>query len=191
MFFIGAVNRSGLVFVINMLTVWWTGCFFRSRIKILFQTDLLSDLFEQLMESDMITPKSSFTVFIVENLFGAKTFYSSYFNFTVAFENEWYLHLVSESGIQIGFMLPDQPTQPTFFHQAHNGKGVIFSLEVDNAESAYSEAKRNSLDITLDLVAEEWGQYHFVVKDPNGLFLDIVQSIEPTEQYQDGYQPEK
>ena len=136
-------------------------------------------------------PKSSFPVFIVEDLIGAKAFYSSYFNFSVAFENEWYLHLFSESGIQIGFMLPNQPTQPPFFHQTHDGKGVIFSLEVDNAESAYSEAQRNSLDIMQDLVAEEWGQYHFIIKDPNGIFLDIVQSFEPTEQYQDGYQPEK
>ena len=138
----------------------------------------------------MITPKSSFPVYIVKNLIEAKAFYSRYLGFSVAFENDWYLHLISESGVQIGFMLPDQPTQPPFFHQAHDGSGVIFSLEVDNAESAYQEAQSHSLEIVHDLVAEEWGQYHFVIKDPNGLFLDIVQSIEPTEEYQDGYQPD-
>jgi uncharacterized glyoxalase superfamily protein PhnB len=117
-------------------------------------------------------------------------FYSSYFGFDVAFENEWYLHLVSESGIQVGFMLPSQPTQPDIFHKAHDGNGIIFSLEVDNADFAYTEAKKHSLDIVLELRSEDWGQYHFCIKDPNGIYLDIVQAIEPTEEYQQGYETE-
>jgi len=40
-------------------------------------------------ENEMIKPNSSFPVFIVENLDEAKSFYSSYFSFGVAFENEW------------------------------------------------------------------------------------------------------
>ena len=138
----------------------------------------------------MIKPNSSFPVFIVETLDEAKSFYSSCFGFGVAFENEWYLHLVSESGIQVGFMLPNQPTQPGIFHQAHDGNGIIFSLEVDDADIAYSEAKKNSLDVVLELRSEDWGQYHFCVKDPNGIYLDIVQATEPTEDYQQGYETE-
>jgi uncharacterized glyoxalase superfamily protein PhnB len=139
----------------------------------------------------MIKPKGSFPVFIVQSLDAAKSFYSSYLGFTVAFENEWYLHLVSESGIQVGFMLPGQATQPDIFHQAHDGSGVIFSLEVENADSAYSEAKKHSLDVVLELRSEDWGQYHFCIKDPNGIYLDIVQEIEPTKEYQQGYETEQ
>ncbi len=138
----------------------------------------------------MIKPNSSFPVFIVENLAAAKSFYSNHFGFVVAFENEWYLHLVSESGIQVGFMLPAQPTQPEIFHKALDGNGIIFSLEVDDADHAYAEAKQRGLDIALDLRSEEWGQHHFCVRDPNGLYVDIVQAIEPTEAYQQGYQAE-
>ena len=101
--------------------------------------------------------------------------YSNHFGFTAAFENEWYVHLVSESGIQVGFMLPSQPSQPAIFHKAHNGNGIIFSLEVDDADSAYSEAKKRSLHVVLELRSEDWGQYHFCIKDPNGIYLDIVQ----------------
>jgi len=138
----------------------------------------------------MIKPNSSFPVFIVANLTAAKSFYSSHFGFGVAFENEWYLHLVSDSGIQIGFMLPEQPTQPEIFHKALDGNGVVFSLEVDDADRAFSEAKQNALDIAIELRAEDWGQYHFCVRDPNGLYVDIVQAIEPTEAYQEDYQSE-
>lgn len=138
----------------------------------------------------MIKPNSSFTVYTVGNLAAAKSFYSKYFGFDVAFENEWYLHLVSEARLQIGFLLPNQPTQPSIYQNPYNGNGVIFSLEVADVDSAYAEAKDNSLNIVLALRSEDWGQRHFCVEDPNGIHIDIVQSIEPTEEYQQGYAKE-
>jgi len=135
----------------------------------------------------VIEPNSSFPVFTVFNLDAAKMYYTSHFGFTVAFENEWYLHLVSEAGVQLGFLLPNQATQPDIFHKDFDGNGVIFSLEVDDVDTAYSEAREKSLNIVLELRSEDWGQRHFCVEDPNGIHLDIVQSIEPTEKYQQGY----
>lgn len=138
----------------------------------------------------MIEPKSAFPVFIVADLEAAKAFYTRSLGFAVVFSNEWYLHLVSDSGIQIGFMLPDQPTQPPIFHRAYPGEGVIFSLEVDDADAAYAEAQSLSLSlkIVLELRSEAWGQRHFCIEDPNGVHLDIVQAIEPEEEYLDGYE---
>ena len=135
----------------------------------------------------MIKLNNSFPVFIVKSIISAKSFYTENFDFQVVFENEWYLHLVTASGVQVGFMLPDQPKQPKIFHESHNGSGVIFSVEVDDADIAYTKAKERNLDIALDLRSEDWGQRHFSVKDPNGVYLDIVQAIEPTEEYQSGY----
>ncbi|MGB5645087.1 MAG: VOC family protein [Gammaproteobacteria bacterium] len=136
----------------------------------------------------MIRPNDSFPVFIVNNLVAAKSFYADNLGFGVAFENEWYLHLVSESGVQLGFLLPGQATQPAIFHKAHNGNGVIFSLEVDDADAAYVFAKDQSLKIVLELRSEDWGQRHFCIEDPNGIYLDIVQAITPTDDYQQGYE---
>jgi len=138
----------------------------------------------------MIKLNSSFPVFTVENLLKAKDFYSKYFNFNVAFENEWYLHLISESGIQVGFLLPNQATQPEIFHKSYNGTGVIFSVEVDDADLAYNEAKDKDLNIVLDIRSEEWGQRHFCIRDPNNIYIDIVQAIKPTDEYQQGYETE-
>lgn len=128
-----------------------------------------------------IQTKASFPVFIVEDLNKAKEFYVNNFDFNVVFENEWYIHFISVSGIQVGFMLPNQPTQPDIFHNASNGDGVIFSIEVDSADEAYKNAKENSLEIVLELKSEDWGQYHFCIKDPNGIYLDIIESFEPTD----------
>ncbi len=135
----------------------------------------------------MISADSSFPVFIVVDLKKAKAFYTAHFDFAVVFENEWYLHLASASGIQVGFMLPDQPTQPAMFHPAYEGRGVIFSLEVEDADAAYAVAREQGLKVVLDLRSEDWGQRHFCVEDPNGIHLDVVQTFTPTAEYEDSY----
>ncbi len=135
----------------------------------------------------MISTNSSFPVFIVSDIGKAKVFYTEHFDFRIAFENEWYLHLVSASGIQIGFMLPDQPTQPAMFHPVYEGRGVIFSLEVEDVDAAYTEAREHHLKVVLDLRSEEWGQRHFCIEDPNGIHLDVVQEIAPTAEYEGSY----
>ena len=145
-------------------------------------------MMNQANEEAMITLNSSFPVFIVDRIDQAQAFYTGHFDFQVAFANEWYLHLVSAAGVQVGFMLPNQPTQPEIFHQAHNGSGVIFSVEVDDADAAYAEAKQASLDIVLDIRSEDWGQRHFSIRDPNGVHVDIVQAIQPSDEYQAGYE---
>ncbi len=135
----------------------------------------------------MIETKSSFLVFIVEDLDAAKSFYTDNLGFEVVFSGDWYIHLISKSGIQIGFMLPDQPSQPEIFRKAFPGEGAIFSLEVEDADAAYEIAKSKSLHVVLELKSEDWGQRHFCIQDPSGVYLDIVQSFEPTEEYQSDY----
>jgi catechol 2,3-dioxygenase-like lactoylglutathione lyase family enzyme len=135
----------------------------------------------------MIEPKSSFPVFIVNDLDAAKSFYTENFGFDVVFSGDWYVHLVSKSGVQVGFLLPDQPTQPPIFQRPYFGEGVIFSLEVDDADVAFALAKSKSLKVALELRSEDWGQRHFAIQDPNGIYLDIVQSFEPTEEYRNDY----
>jgi len=135
----------------------------------------------------VIEPKSSFPVFVVDNLNAAKSFYIDNFDFDVVFSGEWYIHLVSKPGIQVGFLLPNQPTQPPIFQKSCIGEGVIFSLEVEDADAAFAVAKSKSLNIVLELRSEDWGQRHFCIQDPNGIYLDIIQSFEPTEEYRDDY----
>ncbi len=36
------------------------------------------------------------------------------------------------------------------------------------------------LNVALPLKQEEWGQIHFMVEDPAGFRIDVVQHLEPT-----------
>jgi len=130
----------------------------------------------------MIYPKSAFPVFIVPLPVKAAGFYQN-LGFAEVFNSGWYVHLATESGIQIGFLEPDHPSQPEFLHASSTGSGSLFSLEVDDALAAYEEAKKIGLEIASELKSEEWGQLHFMLRDPHGLIIDIVQATEPSEEF--------
>ena len=134
----------------------------------------------------MIQPKSAFPVFVVPVPTNAIGFYRN-LGFAEVFNSGWYVHLATESGVQVGFLEPNHPSQPEFLHQPTRGEGSLFSLEVDDATKAYEEALNLGLEIALELKSEEWGQRHFMVRDPHGLIVDIVQAIEPSNEFADDY----
>jgi len=47
--------------------------------------------------------------------------------------------------------------------------------------------KKGGLPIVLDLKSEEWGQRHFIVEDPNGILIDVIQNIEPSAEFKEEY----
>jgi len=72
-------------------------------------------------------------------------------------------------------MLPNLETQPAFLHPTATTDGIVLSFEVANAKAAYAEAQQQNLDIHFELKEESWQQTHFMVRDPAGLILDIVE----------------
>ena len=134
-----------------------------------------------------INPKGFFPVLTTDNLTACRDFYIQHFGFKVAFEADWYIHLVSEKGIQLGFLQPGISSQPEFLHSAYSGSGMIYSFEVNNADEEYEKLKKSNVPILLPLKTEEWGQRHFMIKDPAGMVIDVVQTTEPTDEYKDQY----
>ncbi len=121
--------------------------------------------------------KNSFPITITDQLELCKNFYTEYFEFEVIFEAEWYIQLRHISGIEIAFMLPDLENQPDFLHEQFSGKGVILSFEVDDAKVEYDKLKELGAPVIYHLKGEEWGQKHFMVTDPAGMIVDVVQQL--------------
>ena len=130
---------------------------------------------------------SFFPVLITTKLTECQNFYTQYFGFTVVFEADWYVHLVSETGIQLGFLQPNHPTQPDFLQAAYGGSGLIYSFEVKDVDQEYEKFKKSEIPILLQVRTEEWGQRHFMIKDPSGMVIDVVQPAEPMDEYKDKY----
>jgi len=130
----------------------------------------------------MIEIEAMFPVMVTSNLDAVKQFYETVFGFnTVFYDPKFYLHLVSPStGAQLGFLLPGHVSQPEFLHPIMNSDGFVISLEVKDATMAFSEAQKMNLSVAMDLKHEEWGQIHFMLQDPAGFRIDVVQHLEAT-----------
>ena len=130
----------------------------------------------------MIDIQAMFPVMVASNLAEIKQFYTSVFGFNAVFyDAEFYLHLVSNSGVQLGFLLPEHPTQPQFLQPLMSSDGYVISLEVADAAKAFEEALRMKLSIAMELKEEDWGQIHFMLEDPAGFKIDIVEHLEAAE----------
>jgi catechol 2,3-dioxygenase-like lactoylglutathione lyase family enzyme len=112
-----------------------------------------------------------------------KTFYESLLGMTTVFELDWYLQLQSptDENLQIAFVAQDHDSVPAGF--GLNPQGVIVTIETDDVDPVYRRALSLKLPIVRELKDEEWGQRHFMARDPNGLLVDLVQMIEPGEAY--------
>lgn len=128
----------------------------------------------------MIKSIAMFPVLVANDIDKLQTFYQSHFGFITEFYQEgFYLHLLQpDAKIQLAFMAPNHPSQPEFLHPVASSMGMVISLEVENAKDAFEKASKAELDFVLDYKEEEFGVAHFMVRDPAGLVLDIVQHLE-------------
>jgi uncharacterized glyoxalase superfamily protein PhnB len=129
----------------------------------------------------MIEVDVMYPVMVTNGLAELKTFYETVFGFNaVYYDVNFYLHLVSPNGaIQLGFLMPNQENQPDFLHPLMVHNSFVISLEVKDATLAYVEATKMKLPIVMDLKVEEWGQVHFMLEDPAGFRVDVIQVLTP------------
>ena len=119
---------------------------------------------------------------LTEKLAETKKFYTEVLDFTVTFENEFYILLQTSSGEDaISFLLPNHPTQQPFFHKPFTGQGMYLTIEVDDVDAIYETIKSKDITIEIPIRDEPWGDRHFAIEDPNGIGIgiDIVRYTEP------------
>jgi uncharacterized glyoxalase superfamily protein PhnB len=57
------------------------------------------------------------------------------------------------------------------------GSGTLvpdLSIEVDNVEQLYDQAKSLGFEIAYELTREPWGVYRFFVRDPFGKLVNVL-----------------
>src|SRR5262249_38135539 len=132
--------------------------------------------------------RSLFPVIITPAVAEARDFYLQHFDFHVVFEANWYvqLHAPRADGgvpLELAFMSPDLTDQPFPLRPAFNGQGMIVTIETHNVDALYQKLRDAGYDMIVDLQNEPWGQRHFLLRDPSGIFLDVVKQIPPSSEY--------
>lgn len=131
---------------------------------------------------------SFYPVILTNDVAGSKDFYTKHFPFEVTFDAGWYASLKAKQDFpfELALLEPTHATIPEQFRIKLNG-GLILNFEVDNADEEYARLKKAGLPIHLEIRSEDFGQRHFITSDPNGILIDVIQNIPPSEEFAKQY----
>lgn len=131
-----------------------------------------------------------YPVILTDDVAASARFYCDHFRFKALFDSDWYVHLQSseDESVNLAILQFDHETVPA--EGRHKSAGLIINFEVEDVDAVYDTAKTAGLPILKTLRDEDFGQRHFITKDPTGVLIDVIKPIEPSAeflaQYADG-----
>ena len=125
---------------------------------------------------------SFYPVILSNNIKLTGNFIKKYFNFKETFVSDWYISLKYENNFEIAIIDKNHEKIPERFSQ--KSKGIILNFEVEDVDKIYERISEDkNMNILLEIQNEEWGQRHFIFEGPDNLLIDVIQIIEPTEEF--------
>lgn len=131
---------------------------------------------------------SSYPVLMSHDVAVVTSFYRDLVGFETTFESDWYVSL-RLGAFELAILAHDHPTIPDGY--AALPQGVIVNLEVDDVDTIHQRLTVSSeVEVVLPLRDEDFDQRHFIVAAPDGVLLDSIQPVPPSEEYADAYTQE-
>ncbi|MBZ9998064.1 VOC family protein [Mesorhizobium sp. BH1-1-4] len=126
---------------------------------------------------------SYYPVLMTGDVAGTAAFYVRHFGFRPLFESDWYVHLQSADNrrVNLGIVQGDHGTIPE--EGRGRSSGLLINFEVRDPDAVYARILAAGLPILRTLRDEPFGQRHFITKDPNGVLIDIIKPIPPSEEF--------
>jgi uncharacterized glyoxalase superfamily protein PhnB len=137
---------------------------------------------------DMSTIVDSYPLFTVARLEESAAFFQRHLGLQPIFQASWVVMLArpGEEIIALGLMSSDHPSRPPG-PELFNGQGMLWTAQVSDATALYERLRREDAPIHHELCDCPWGQRRFMLKDPSGILIDIVEQIEPAPGFWDAY----
>ncbi|GIH91634.1 VOC family protein [Planobispora siamensis] len=132
---------------------------------------------------------SFYPVICTPRLRESRDFYTGLLGFEPTFEAEWYVSLRRPGAqpYELALLDCDHPTLPAAYRGAP-ARGLLLNFEVEDVDTEWERlVVRAGLRAELELRDEDFGQRHFIVADPNGVLIDVITPIAPTEAYAGQY----
>lgn len=126
---------------------------------------------------------SFYPVLMSDKIAATRDFYVQYFGFQITFEADWYVSLKSaDSRYELAFVAYNHETVVAAYQKPV--QGLLLNFEVDDADAEYERLVQTAgLPLKRELVTEDFGQRHFAIADPNGVLIDIIQVVPPSNEY--------
>ena len=126
---------------------------------------------------------SYYPVLMTGDAAATAAFYVEHFRFAPLFASDWYVHLQSteDRGVNLGIVQGDHETIPE--EGRGRTRGLLINFEVEDPDAVYERAVAAGLPILRTLRDEPFGQRHFITRDPNGVLIDVIKPIPPSEEF--------
>lgn len=110
---------------------------------------------------------------LCKNLSDSVAFYRALADFNVLYESDWYVVLTppGQDLVQIGLI--DQVSEFTPRHAWGEHYGAYLTLVVDDVFAAVARARDLGVEVIEDPVALAYGQTRALIRDPNGMVIDL------------------
>lgn len=126
--------------------------------------------------------KSFYPVIMTDKVSETAEFYVGKFDFEKTFEMDWYVSL-KKGYRELAVLDCNHDTVPRH-KRGRKTSDVILNFEVDDAKLLYEELVIDQkLPPLLELKDEDFGQRHFIIEDLNGIMIDVIEEIEPSEEF--------
>lgn len=115
-----------------------------------------------------------------DDLKKSAAFYTSLFDFTVNYDSDWFVHLVSkESGLELGIILRDHQIVPEALPKSsgQSHSGIYLTFVVEDSEVIYQQAVTMGYDILEKPTDTFYGQKRLLLLAPEGTICDISSLI--------------
>ncbi|QTH42972.1 VOC family protein [Cohnella sp. LGH] len=135
---------------------------------------------------------SFYPVILTDQVSATAAFYEAHFGFEKVFEADWYVSLKltgNDVPYELAILDASHPTVPDAYRTKVSG--LILNFEVDDVDAEYERLIRGArLPLELDIRSEDFGQRHFITADPNGVLIDVITVIPPSEDFSAQYSEE-
>jgi len=111
-----------------------------------------------------------------DNLKESRDFYVKLFDFKVAYDSDWFIHLISiNKKLELGIIDRTNELVPKDFQNSPQGFYVTFV--VDNVDALYTIAVSEKFKIINTPENTSYGQRRLLLQDPSGTLVDISSPI--------------
>jgi uncharacterized glyoxalase superfamily protein PhnB len=138
-------------------------------------------------EQSTPVPDAFYPVLMVANVAAARRCYVDLFDFEAVYDSGWYVSLVHQArpDLQLAFVARDHDSVPP--DHRRQATGLLLNWEVADASAEWERLRECGLEVALTLRDEPFGQRHFMLVDPNGLLIDVIEYIPAAPEFAAGY----
>lgn len=132
-----------------------------------------------------------YPIVMTDRLAECRAFWVGRLGFSVVFEASWIVVLAAAgSGAgerrMVAFMAPDHPSTPPH-RERFGAEGLLLTLEVDDVDAEHARLAGLGVEAVHGPQDEPWGQRRFLLRDPAGVWVDVVQQIAPAAGFWERY----